>query len=608
MPRQLTDLTIRAQTYECLLRTLRPQLDTTSAGLIEKALATAPQVPELTYGSVFSLGAFDYTDEDMNHDSKLQSMGYIGQPSEMAYLYRLKRQLDHDASGPASHDSISRTNYFLDDTDVPIDQAADLSVWPPKPEADLLVHHYFEAIHPVFPVIGKLAFTGQYRRFYSNPNVRPGHRWRAVLNMIFAIAARNVLLRDKRSSIGLDDHQVYFSRAWQLSLENATPLNHPDLQQVQIESLIALYMLSIGHVNRSWRIIGVAIRSGMTMGVNLRSTTESIAPLYKETRYRLWWALIMLEMLLCEMTGRPPCTGVNFCTTPLPVPYPEEQFGDERLMHLFKDHPSKIATTSASRRGSSTSLDKTITGLHPVQPEANSERPLQPQHVAEILTPNDSLFLLYTVELSLLKRDAINTLYAPAAAHKPWHEVKAALCTLNDDTERWLSRLPPELQIAELNPDTPFLRQRTSIALQFYSTKLIISQSCLCPLGSLPSEVEPVTKLCDNMADMCVKMAGLILGILPDIPDITYLNHLPPWWVVFHYLMQSSVVLLGQLFTRARAGTAEAVAIIQNLIKATGWLELMSTRDASSKRAWVICMDLLYQHGEKVGFEVDPDD
>jgi hypothetical protein len=104
---------------------------------------------------------------------------------------------------------------------------------------------------------------------------------------------------------------------------------------------------------------------------------------------------------------------------------------------------------------------------------------------------------------------------------------------------------------------------------------------------------------------MCVKMASLMLDILPDKPDMAYLKDLPPWWIVLHYVMQSTVVLLIELFTRAQTGTPEAVGILKNIGKATGWLEMMSSRDHSSKRAWVVCMDLLSTHGAKLELEAD---
>ncbi|KAJ5950100.1 hypothetical protein N7454_001684 [Penicillium verhagenii] len=612
--KQLTDLTVRAQTYENLLRTLYPHLDKKSAELIEQALTSTPvktpKAPEMPYGSIFSLGASDYTEEDLNHDSRLQSIGFIGEPSEMACLHRLKRQLDQDPSNFSSDQSISHTNYFLDDTHFPHDEDADLETWPSQLAADLLVCHYFEVIHPTFPVIGKLAFTSQYRKFYSNADVRPGNRWRALLNMVFAIAARHLLLRDVQPSIEFDDHNIFFSRAWKFNTDKSMPLNHSDLQQVQIDGLMAYHMFSVGHINRSWRIIGIAIRSAIAMGINLRSNADSITPLSKETRYRLWWALIILEMVLCELTGRPPCTGVNFCTTPLPVPYPEEDFGNEPGMHRIADHASRSpAISCVLPNSSSTSLDNIVTGSpHPVKQEPKAGLKFEPEEFSEAPTLNNSLFLLYTVELSLLMRDAVTTLYAPAAVQKSWHGIEIALCTLNGDADKWLSRLPPELSFGDLRPGQPFLRQRTCLAFQFYSTKLVISQPCLRPLADELSEVNSVVTLCTNMATMCVQMATLMLDILPDTPDMAHLDILPPWWVVFHYLMQSTVVLLVELFTRAEAGTPEAVGILRNVRKAMGWLEMMSSRDLSSMRAWVVCMDLLSSHGERLELKVEDED
>lgn len=68
----------------------------------------------------------------------------------------------------------------------------------------------------------------------------------AVLNLVFAIALRHDSL--KRQEPG--DDMLYFSRAWSLRMREPAVLNHPNLQQVQVEALTSLYMLSVGHVNR----------------------------------------------------------------------------------------------------------------------------------------------------------------------------------------------------------------------------------------------------------------------------------------------------------------------------------------------------------------------
>jgi hypothetical protein len=202
---------------------------------------------------VFSLGYADYTEEDYNRDDKVQAMGFVGEHSEMAWLYRLKRDLDHDSSSPVKdapeHPAISSVNYFQDDSELSVLEPVDLTRWPPQHLADNLVDAYFHAVHPAFPIFGKATFLTQYRSFYSNPNSRPGKRWLALLNLVFAIATRHSLLTDQLRP-DQDDHQTFFARAWSLSIGKVALLDHPDLQQVQVEGLAAFYLLSIGQVNR----------------------------------------------------------------------------------------------------------------------------------------------------------------------------------------------------------------------------------------------------------------------------------------------------------------------------------------------------------------------
>ena len=92
----------------------------------------------------------------------------------------------------------------------------------------------------------------------------------------------------------------------------------------------------------------MASRSAVTMGLNIRSESDSITQFSKELRHRVWWALFMLDMVLCEMTGRPPGTRDIFCSTPLPVPFAEEIFLDRRVAQLTTDQRTP-STFFASR-------------------------------------------------------------------------------------------------------------------------------------------------------------------------------------------------------------------------------------------------------------------
>ncbi|KAJ5659973.1 hypothetical protein N7507_006424 [Penicillium longicatenatum] len=610
MAKQLRDLTTQVETYEALLQDLYPRLDTPSALHVDQALkelSVYSKPHAVTQDTALALGALDYTEEDFNRDEKLQAMGFVGEHSEMSWLYRLKRDLDQDTKTPTSdrfdRPSISSVNYFQDDSKLPVLEDVDLRACPPQHVARQLVDSYFHTVHPTFPIVGMTTFLGQYNSFYTNPNVQPGKRWLAILNLIFAITARHSLLMGQPPHLGVESYLVYFTRAWRLGIDNVALLSHPNLQQVQVEGLAAFYLLSVGQVNRSWIILGVAIRSAVTMGLNLRSESNVIGHLSKEIRYRVWWALFMLDTVLCVMTGRPPSTSETFCSTPLPLPYTEGEFSDERIMRLIADQQARHAfMTSLLSSEPAFALKENLTSrIRFGQSESEGK---EAEQVAQVLAPNISLYFLYAVDLAFLTREAVDTLYAPRATRQSWREIEIQIFTLNSNADRWLSRLPTEFHFVELDATHPFARERASLAFRFYTTKLIISQHCLRRLANLSSGASPGA-VCDTMAAMCVQVAGQILDLLPDEVDTAWLYKVSPWWCILHHIMQSSTILLIALSTQSHPAIAELSNIAEKVKKATRWLDEMSAHDPCSQRALLIYRDLLTRHASKFGLEIE---
>lgn len=578
-------------------------------------------------------------------------MGFVGEHSEIAWLYRLKRNLDKDNLAAATPDSVSpkdswdrhsvaSVNFFLDDSQILVIDGVDLMQRPPQAVADKLVDRYFQIIHPSFPIIGKVTFWGQYESFYSSPFIRPGKRWMAILNLIFALAVRySELAHESVDDTIHEDHVVYFSRAWKLSMSDVALLDHPNLQQVQVEGLTSFYLLSMGQINRyvisllsnlvrrlgwsinsdlhpslslpsirSWRICGISVRSAVTMGLNLRNESNSIGHISKETRYRVWWSLYTLDASLSAMTGRPPSSNVEFCTTPLPVPFMEEQFRDETIAQIITDQEARnvfMGIFSTNRWGRS----QTESSVTPEQPgNLTPNRNKQCEQLAfssmETLTPNISLCFLYFVELGLTMRESVDTLYAPGAARKSWREVEAAISALNSKADAWLSKLPETFRFTGPQGDVAFERQISSLAFRYYSTKLIITQPCLrhaAHKGGTPSP----GNFCDTMTDQCVDIATQMLALLPEPPDSSWLYHIAPWWCVLHYLMQAMTVLLTELFLRARPGTLQYRKVQESVDKGNRWLSDMSGRDACSQRAWLVCNDILSCYSPELAFQAD---
>ncbi|KAL2783551.1 transcription factor domain-containing protein [Aspergillus keveii] len=89
---------------------------------------------------------------------------------------------------------------------------------------------------------------------------------------------------------------------------------------------MAFFLMSIGHINRSWRACGIALRSAIALGLHLHSENKEMPNMSREIRYRVWWSIYTLESILSVMTSRPTGAPDEFSTTPLPIPFDEEQF------------------------------------------------------------------------------------------------------------------------------------------------------------------------------------------------------------------------------------------------------------------------------------------
>ncbi|OGE48054.1 hypothetical protein PENARI_c033G09546 [Penicillium arizonense] len=250
-----------------------------------------------------------------------------------------------------------------------------------------------------------------------------------------------------------------------------------------------------------------------------------------------------------------------------------------------------------------------LTESVPLGYPASSKRSLKRKTalvVAEPLQPNNSLCFLYAASLTILTRKAIDILYAPGAAHKPWIETEVAISSLNDQTDNWLSSLPALYDFKAISKARPLNRQCASLAFHFYSTKLFITQPCLRRLIYRSPEMSNVPiDASGSMTAICIQAAGQLLELLPDKPDLTWLYGVCPWWCALHYFMQSITMILTESFIRTRLGTIRTISTMPKLRKAIAWLKEMSERDVSAQKAWLVCLDFISRHGSKLGLGVD---
>lgn len=140
-------------------------------------------------------------------------------------------------------------NYHLDDFDIGVSEPVQMYWVPPRSLADRLLDTYLRVAHPYIPILNRPLFCSQYERFFDRPNL-PGDKWMAILNIVFAIATTYAHSAELNWRGDPNDHLIYLTRARMLSMSGDEVFRHPDLQQVQVEGLMAFYLLSTDQIHR----------------------------------------------------------------------------------------------------------------------------------------------------------------------------------------------------------------------------------------------------------------------------------------------------------------------------------------------------------------------
>lgn len=209
-----------------------------------------------------SLEAIDQVDEDLNRNEGARAAGFFGKNSEVQWMRRLESRAitksplhsDSHQEVPFSQDpqykeaiSTSMMDYHLDNLDIPLVEPCDSLAVPPRELCDRYLNAFQIHVHPTFSAIRLSTFTSQYQRVFSNV-LPPPRKWLAILNMILAIGCRYTRLIDDPDSD--EEDLLYLTRARHLGLHSKVLFEHTDLQQIQLELLVAIYLLCVGQINR----------------------------------------------------------------------------------------------------------------------------------------------------------------------------------------------------------------------------------------------------------------------------------------------------------------------------------------------------------------------
>lgn len=161
----------------------------------------------------------------------------------------------------------------------------------------------------------------------GSPKILP-NKWRAILNLIFAIGAKYSDLTKAKWRGDDRHHLIYFTRARMLGLifnKYRLPpclpsISHPSIKLAGEHNFLLSGVSRLTPHPSAWLMSGFAVRCALALGLNLRNEDSVIGIVPKEIRVRVWWAVYSLESLLSVITGRPAAIVDERCTVSLPLP------------------------------------------------------------------------------------------------------------------------------------------------------------------------------------------------------------------------------------------------------------------------------------------------
>jgi hypothetical protein len=306
--------------------------------------------------------------------------------------------------------------------------------------------------------------------------------------------------------------------------------------------------------------------------------------------------------MLNVITGRPSCIVDGACTTPVPIPFDENDFQKPEAAQMLGNHSRKGSwihewNPSSSTLPSPSQAGDNATDTAVVKSETGTTDWLKS------LPPSMSLYFFHLASLASISKRANMKLYSSEAMQAPWASIEFTIQSLTLEVNAWLATLPESYDFSLL-PDSPNLvAQKTGLAFAYYSIKISVSRPCLCQLEK-DCQTEGIYEFCSKTAAECVDAATQMINILPETMEAQMLYKVSPWWCTLHYIMQATTVLLLELSFRAEHVPERAVEVSQALKKAVKWLFELSHSGDSAHRAWKLCDGYLRNIAQPLNLDI----
>ncbi|KAJ7187940.1 putative fungal-specific transcription factor [Mycena filopes] len=323
-----------------------------------------------------------------------------------------------------------------------------------------LVDLYFQEVNPCWPVLHQPTFD---RKLADKLHLRD-HRFAATVLMVLSLGARysddpRIFLEDgKKHSAGWE----WYS---QVSVIPKYLIYKPDLYELQVFALSAIYLQAISPTALGWSHIGLGLRRAQDVGAHRRRGGPPTAE--SEEWKRVFWALLCLDWLLGTYIGRPLVMRDQDFDQDLPVDCDDEYWDvpGARKFEQPKNKPSAMTYFIYYAKLLEIQAAVATTMYSPRRPKNISGDPLVPRTEAQSVVAFDS---------------ALNA---------------------------WLADIPEHLTWDPARSDKLHLMQSALLNISFYNVQILLHRPYIpAPYQISPPGALPALAICTNAARNCVRI------------------------------------------------------------------------------------------------------
>ncbi|KAK0124497.1 hypothetical protein ONS95_009447 [Cadophora gregata] len=161
---------------------------------------------------------------------------------------------------------------------------------------------------------------------------------------------------------GIDEGLKYFRAA--RNMIDITDCR--DITSLQAIIFMTLFLQSSSNLSTCYSYIGVALRSGLRMGIH-RSLAGNFNPIERETRRRVFWVIRKMDTYVSAMLGFPQMLSYDDIDQELPIEVDDEYITKEGVLAMPPGKTSLLYAASNAHTRLMSTLDKVIKYIYPTK-------------------------------------------------------------------------------------------------------------------------------------------------------------------------------------------------------------------------------------------------